>query len=59
MANTESISYGYGLSISPLHLAIAIAAVVNGGYLIKPTLRKKRGKRLKVKDYFQNKQVKL
>ena len=40
-ANTESISYGYGLSISPLHLASATAAVVNGGYLIKPTLRKK------------------
>ena len=38
--NTESISYGYGLSVSPLHLAVATSAVVNGGYLIKPSLTK-------------------
>ena len=39
--NTDSISYGYGLSISPLHLTMATASVLNGGYLIKPTLEKK------------------
>ena len=39
--NTDSISYGYGLSISPLHLTIATASVLNGGYLIQPTLEKK------------------
>ena len=39
--NTDSISYGYGLSISPLHLTMATASVINGGYLIKPTLEKK------------------
>tara|TARA_B100001105_G_C22272060_1_gene391453 strand:- start:202 stop:885 length:684 start_codon:yes stop_codon:yes gene_type:complete len=41
MVNTESISYGYGLSISPLHLAYATATVLNGGYLLKPSIIKK------------------
>ena len=39
--NTDSISYGYGLSISPLHLTVATASILNGGYLLKPTLEKK------------------
>ena len=39
--NTESISYGYGLSISPLHLVYATATVLNGGYLLKPSIIKK------------------
>ena len=39
--STDSISYGYGLSISPLHLTVATAAVLNGGYLVKPTFEKK------------------
>jgi len=38
--NRDSISYGYGLSISPLHLTVATAAVLNGGYLVKPSLEK-------------------
>ena len=38
--NTDSISYGYGLSISPLHLTIATASVLNGGYLVTPSLEK-------------------
>jgi cell division protein FtsI (penicillin-binding protein 3) len=46
--STDSISYGYGLSISPLHLTIATAAVLNGGYLIQPTFEKNN------KDYKNN-----
>ena len=38
--NTDSISYGYGLSISPLHLTVATASVLNGGYLVTPTFKK-------------------
>jgi len=34
---TATISFGHGLSITPLHLATAISALVNGGYLIEPT----------------------
>ena len=41
MVNTESISYGYGLSISPLHLAYATATVLNGGYVLEPSIIKK------------------
>jgi len=33
-----TISYGHGIAVSPLHLARAAAALVNGGLLIKPTI---------------------
>lgn len=38
--STMTISYGHGLSASPLHLASAYASVLNGGTRIKPTLLK-------------------
>ncbi len=38
-AEIATISFGHGLSISPLHLASATAALVNGGYLVEPTFR--------------------
>ena len=31
-------SYGHGVAVSPLHLAAAYSAVVNGGHLVRPTL---------------------
>jgi cell division protein FtsI (penicillin-binding protein 3) len=34
-------SYGYGISVSPLHVAAATAALVNGGIHHKPTLLKR------------------
>ena len=34
-------SFGHGLSISPLHMVRAIAAFVNGGNLVEPTLYKR------------------
>jgi len=36
--STMTISYGHGLSSSPLHLAAAYAAMVNGGTRVSPTL---------------------
>jgi cell division protein FtsI (penicillin-binding protein 3) len=36
--STMTISYGHGLSASPLHLATAYASVLNGGTRITPTL---------------------
>ncbi len=36
----ESISYGYAISVSPLAQLSAIASVLNGGHLVKPTLVK-------------------
>ena len=38
--HTMTISYGHGLSASPLHLASAYASLVNGGTLVTPTLQK-------------------
>ncbi len=39
-ASTITISYGHGIAVTPLHVARAVAAVVNGGYIIEPTLLK-------------------
>ena len=36
-------SYGHGFSTSPVHLAAAHAAMVNGGHVVRPTLVKGRG----------------
>ncbi|MGB0960206.1 MAG: peptidoglycan D,D-transpeptidase FtsI family protein [Halocynthiibacter sp.] len=36
--STITISYGHGLSASPLHLATAYASLLNGGEIVKPTL---------------------
>ncbi|AZQ66373.1 penicillin-binding protein 2 [Silicimonas algicola] len=33
-----TISYGHGMSASPLHLATAYASLLNGGHEVKPTL---------------------
>jgi cell division protein FtsI (penicillin-binding protein 3) len=41
-----TISYGHGLSSSPLHLAAGYATIANGGYRVEPTLlRQPRGQR--------------
>ncbi len=39
--STITISYGHGLSASPLHLASAYASVLNGGTLVEPTLQRR------------------
>ncbi|MFN4100370.1 MAG: peptidoglycan D,D-transpeptidase FtsI family protein [Pararhodobacter sp.] len=36
-----TISYGHGLSMTPLHLAAGYAAMVNGGTLVQPTLQRR------------------
>lgn len=39
-----TISYGHGMSVSPLHTAAAISAMVNGGFYVDPTiLRREQG----------------
>ena len=37
-SHSKFISYGYGLSISPISLVTAFSSMVNGGYKIKPTI---------------------
>lgn len=39
-ATTITAAYGYGISVSPLHLATAIGGIVNKGIMQKPTLLK-------------------
>jgi len=36
--STMTISFGHGLSATPLHLASAYATIANGGYTVQPTL---------------------
>ena len=36
--STMTVSYGHGLSASPLHLATAYASLLNGGHGVTPTL---------------------
>ena len=38
--NLYTISYGHGIAVTPLHIAIANAAIVNGGILYKPSFMK-------------------
>jgi cell division protein FtsI (penicillin-binding protein 3) len=38
--HAATVSYGHGLAASPLHLATAYAALVNGGRKVQPTLIK-------------------
>ncbi|MEO0485904.1 MAG: penicillin-binding protein 2 [Pseudomonadota bacterium] len=41
-----TISYGHGISTSPLHLAAGYASLLNGGFKVEPTLLKQRGPRM-------------
>ena len=38
--STMTVSYGHGISTSPVHLASAYSTIVNGGTLVKPTVVK-------------------
>ncbi|OUR79199.1 hypothetical protein A9Q83_05035 [Alphaproteobacteria bacterium 46_93_T64] len=38
---TMTISYGHGLSVSPLQLSTAVSSMVNGGFYRNPTILKK------------------
>lgn len=35
---TMTVGYGHGMAVTPLHLASGMAAMVNGGYKVQPTL---------------------
>lgn len=38
-----TISYGHGISVTPLHLAAAYSTIANGGRLVRPTLLPPQG----------------
>ena len=39
--NTITIAFGHGVAVAPMQAAAAVGALVNGGYLIKPTFLKR------------------
>ncbi len=39
--NTVTIAFGHGLSVAPLQAMMGLGALMNGGYLIPPTFRKR------------------
>ena len=41
--STMTVSYGHGLSTSPLHLAAGYASILNGGTRVRPTLLRQSG----------------
>lgn len=41
---SATVSYGYGIAVSPLHLISAVSALVNGGYYRVPTFIKNGNK---------------
>ncbi|MEO9782422.1 MAG: penicillin-binding protein 2 [Sedimentitalea sp.] len=38
-----TVSYGHGLSVSPMHLAAGYAAIANGGFYVNPTIIRQDG----------------
>ncbi len=41
--STVTISYGHGISTTPMHLAAGYAAIANGGHYVSPTILKQDG----------------
>ena len=41
--SSVTISYGHGISTSPMHLAAAYSAIANGGRMVTPTILKQSG----------------
>lgn len=41
-----TISYGHGISTSPMHLAAGYASLLNGGYRVEPTILKGNGPKM-------------
>ena len=52
--STATVSYGHGISVSPLHIAVAYSSIVNGGKRVFPTLIKNSEKNQKPKQIISN-----
>ena len=50
----ETISFGHGITTTPLQAAAAYASLINGGKLISPTLKKDKNKSAKFKRVISN-----
>ena len=47
--HSMTISYGHGIAVTPLHIAISISSIINGGNLYKPSFTKIKNKSTSVK----------
>ena len=45
--NTMTISFGHGIAVSPLHMASGVAAILNDGVYVAPTLLKREAGKLR------------
>ena len=52
--STATVSYGHGISVSPLHIAVAYSSIVNGGKRVFPTLIKNSEKNQKPEQIISN-----
>lgn len=41
LINTATIAFGHGIAVAPLQAVAGTAAIVNGGYLVQPTFKKR------------------
>lgn len=48
--STMTISYGHGIAVSPLQVASAVATLVNGGVMHRPTVLKREADALNVEE---------
>jgi cell division protein FtsI (penicillin-binding protein 3) len=53
----ETVSYGHGITTTPLQAAAAYASITNGGYLVKPTLQFKKNFDVRTKTYIVSKKT--
>ena len=47
----KTVSYGHGITTTPIQLAKGYAILANGGYDVKPTLIKQELNNLKKKEF--------
>ena len=58
--STMTISYGHGISITPVHLATATASIINGGFKSNPSLIKNSSKNnIKKRIFSENTSLKM
>ncbi len=43
-SNTMNVAFGYGISVTPVHVASAVSALVNGGTFYPPTIIRRSGR---------------
>ena len=50
----ETVSYGHGITTTPLQAATAYAAMTNGGYLVQPSLRLNKNQDIDIERVISN-----